>query len=62
MVLVNERGQVVRLGAQLMTPGGEGAIYEVLSDSSLVAKVYHSRRMRRRRRSSNTSAGPEIPL
>ncbi|HEX4119507.1 MAG TPA: hypothetical protein VH619_02670 [Verrucomicrobiae bacterium] len=42
MMLVNDRGILTRLGAQLTTPGGEGAIYEVISDQSLVAKVYHS--------------------
>jgi DNA-binding helix-hairpin-helix protein with protein kinase domain len=42
MVLLNERGDVVRLGPRLTTPGGEGTIYEVALDSSLLAKLYHS--------------------
>src|SRR6266542_1990574 len=42
MILVNEHGDVVRLGAQLPTAGGEGAIYEVASDPALVAKLYHA--------------------
>jgi DNA-binding helix-hairpin-helix protein with protein kinase domain len=42
MMLVNDRGIVVRLGNQLTTPGGEGAIYDVASDPTLVAKLYHS--------------------
>ncbi len=41
MMLVNERGDVVRLGAPISTPGGEGAVYEVPSEPSLVAKLYH---------------------
>lgn len=42
MTLVNERGAVIRLGAQLTTPGGEGTVHELASDSSLVAKIYHA--------------------
>ncbi len=41
MMLVNERGDAVRLGAQLAGgEGGEGAVYEVASAPSLVAKIY----------------------
>lgn len=42
MVLVNERGEIVKLGRELTTPGGEGSIYELASNSALVAKIYHS--------------------
>lgn len=41
MMLINERGDVVRLGAELAR-AGEGTIYEVASDQSLVAKLYHA--------------------
>jgi len=41
-MLLNERGEVVRLGAHLTTPGGEGVIYQVTSDPSCVAKLYHA--------------------
>lgn len=42
MAIVDESGNTVHLGAQLTTPGGEGSIYEIPSDPSLVAKVYHN--------------------
>lgn len=38
---VDESGNVIRLGARLTTPGGEGVIYELANDPSKVAKIYH---------------------
>src|ERR1035438_5557596 len=42
MVLVNERGETVKLARELTTPGGEGAVYELADNAALVAKIYHS--------------------
>src|SRR2546425_12556859 len=42
MEVLNERGEVVRLGQPLTQPGGEGTVYEVSNDRSLVAKIYHA--------------------
>ena len=41
MTLVNDRGDVVQLGVKL-AEAGEGIIYKVASDQSLVAKLYHA--------------------
>ena len=41
MSWLDETGNLIRLGARIATPGGEGAIYELADDPSKVAKVYH---------------------
>lgn len=41
MSWVDERGSLVRLGARLTVPGGEGVIYELANDPGRVAKIYH---------------------
>jgi DNA-binding helix-hairpin-helix protein with protein kinase domain len=42
MALVNERGEIVKLGREITTPGGEGSIHEVADNATWVAKIYHS--------------------
>jgi DNA-binding helix-hairpin-helix protein with protein kinase domain len=42
MTLVNERGEIVKLGCEITTPGGEGCVHEVANNAMWVAKVYHS--------------------
>jgi len=41
MSWLDESGNLIRLGARLTTPGGEGVIYELANDPSKVAKIYH---------------------
>lgn len=41
MICLDENGNLIRLGARLTTPGGEGVIYELAGDPSMVAKIYH---------------------
>ncbi len=41
MSWLDENGNLIRLGARLTTPGGEGVIYELANDPSKVAKIYH---------------------
>ena len=41
MSWLDENGNLIRLGARLATPGGEGTIYELASDPSRAAKIYH---------------------
>jgi len=41
MSWLDENGSLIRLGARLTTPGGEGVIYELANDPSTVAKIYH---------------------
>jgi len=41
MSWLDENGNLIKLGARLTTPGGEGIIYELANDSSKVAKIYH---------------------
>lgn len=41
MSWLDENGNLIRLGARLTTPGGEGTIYELADDPSKVAKIYH---------------------
>jgi DNA-binding helix-hairpin-helix protein with protein kinase domain len=41
MSWLDESGNPIRLGKRLTTPGGEGVIYELPSDPSKVAKIYH---------------------
>ena len=41
MSWLDEGGNLIRLGARLATPGGEGVIYELANDPSKVAKIYH---------------------
>ncbi len=40
MTLLDSRGRPVRLGSEIGR-GGEGAVYEIADDASLVAKLYH---------------------
>lgn len=62
MVLVNERGEIVKLGGEITTPGGEGSVYEVVDSAAWIAKIYHSppspqksKKLQFLRRSSNKS-------
>src|SRR6266571_7241445 len=41
MSWLDESGNLIRLGARLTTPGGEGVIYELANDPTRVAKIYH---------------------
>lgn len=41
MSWLDENGNLIRLGARLTTPGGEGVIYALAGDPSKVAKIYH---------------------
>jgi DNA-binding helix-hairpin-helix protein with protein kinase domain len=41
MSWLDESGNLIRLGAKLTTPGGEGVIYELANDPNKIAKIYH---------------------
>jgi DNA-binding helix-hairpin-helix protein with protein kinase domain len=40
MSWLDENGNLIRLGARLTTPGGEGVIYKLAHDPNMVAKIY----------------------